>query len=143
MRILRETPEFEPAEVVFAEEVIDCYLHDPIGSGYYILVAEIGSSLVGYICYGTIPLTTGTWDIYWIAVAPKEQAKGLGKALLSSAEDNIKDNEGRLTLIETSSKPWYEKTRRFNQSRGYELVCRIADFYAIGDDKLIFQKRLM
>ncbi len=142
LKILKNTPEFEPAEVVVAQEVIDSYLEDPVGSGYHILVAEIGSSPVGYICYGPAPLTEGTWDIYWMAVDPKEQARGLGKTLLLSAESNIKDNQGRLILIETSSKPAYEKTRRFHKSRGYDLICRIPDFYAPGDDKLLFQKRL-
>ncbi len=142
LKILQNTPEFEPDEVVIAEEVIDSYLEDLAGSGYHILVAEIGSSPVGYICYGPAPLTKGTWDIYWMAVDPKEQSRGLGKVLLLSAENNIKDNHGYLILIETSSKPGYEKTRRFHQSRGYNLICRISDFYAPGDDKLIFQKRL-
>ena len=142
LKILKNTPEFEPDEVVIAEEVIDSYLHDPAGSGYHILVAEIGSFPVGYVCYGATPLTKGTWDIYWMAIDPKEQARGIGKTLLLSAENNIKDNQGRLILIETSSKPIYEKARRFHKSRGYKLICRISDFYAPGDDKLIFQKRL-
>lgn len=142
LQILKNTPEFEPDEVVIAEEVIDCYLQDPTGSGYHILMAEIGSSPVGYICYGTVPLTRGTWDIYWVAVEPKEQAKGLGKTLLLSAETDIKNSEGKLVIIETSAKPEYEKTRRFYKARGYQLVCRIADFYAPGDDKIIFQKRI-
>jgi GNAT superfamily N-acetyltransferase len=142
LRILKNTPEFEPAEVVIAEEVIDCYLQDPAGSGYDILVAKVGQSRIGYICYGNAPLTKGTWDIYWIAVSPGEQRKGIGKVLLSTAEENIRSKRGRLVLIETSSKPEYEKTRLFYQSQGYQAICCVADFYAPGDDKLIFQKRL-
>lgn len=142
MEFLRATPEFKPAEVDVAEEVLDAYLRDPSGSGYQVLVAEVGASVVGYICYGPAPLTEGTWDIYWIAVAPKEQGRGIGKALLALAEAKIKGARGRLALIETSSKPEYERTRRFHRSQGYEMACRIADFYAPGDDKLILQKLL-
>jgi ribosomal protein S18 acetylase RimI-like enzyme len=142
MRILRSTPEFKPAEVVIAEEVIDSYLDDPSGSGYYVLVAEIGPSVVGYVCYGPTPLTEGTWDMYWLAVAPKEQGRGIGKALSAIAEGNIREAQGRIVLIETSSTPEYERTRGFHHSQGYEVACRIGDFYAPGDDKLVFQKRL-
>jgi ribosomal protein S18 acetylase RimI-like enzyme len=142
IRTLRDIPEFTPAEVNIAEEVIDSYLRDSTRSGYYVFVAEVGSSIAGYICYGPTPLTEGTWDIYWLAVAPEQQSQGIGKALLASAEGNIKETKGRMTLIETSSKPEYEATRRFHQAQGYELACRIADFYAPGDDKLVFQKRL-
>jgi len=142
MRILQQVPEFEPEEVVVAEELIDCYLQDSVASGYLILVAESDSMLAGYVCYGNTPLTKGTWDIYWMAVDPSKQSKGIGKALLSSAEEDIASRKGRLIIIETSSKPMYEKTRQFHRARGYERIGRIADFYAPGDDKLIYQKRL-
>ena len=142
MQILRATPEFKPDEVVVAEEILDSYLSDPSGSGYHVLVAEVGSSVAGYICYGSTPLTEGTWDMYWLAVAANEQRRGIGRALLALAEGKIKEAQGRLAIIETSSKPEYEKTRRFHYSQGYQVVGRISDFYAPGDDKLIFQKRL-
>jgi ribosomal protein S18 acetylase RimI-like enzyme len=142
MKILQNTPEFKPSEVVVAEEVIDSYLRDPQGSGYYILVAEVASSVVGYICYGPTPLTDGTWDIYWIAVSAEKQRKGTGGALIAHAEDKIREAQGRLIIIETSSQPKYEKTRRFYLSHGYEVIGRVSDFYAPDDDKLILQKRL-
>lgn len=142
MKILQNTPEFKPSEVVVAEEVIDSYLNDPHGSGYHISVAEDGSVVVGYICYGPTPLTECTWDIYWIAVSAEMQGRGIGGALMAHAEDKIREAWGRLIVIETSSKPEYEKTRRFHLSHSYEVVGRIPDFYAPGDDKLILQKRL-
>ncbi|MGB5925918.1 MAG: GNAT family N-acetyltransferase [Dehalococcoidia bacterium] len=125
-----------------AEELIDCYLDDPSGSGYHILVAEVDSTVEGYICYGPTPLTEGTWDIYWVAVSREKQGQGIGSALMRSAEKEILKAEGRLSIIETSSTPAYEKTRNFHLSHGYEIIARIPDFYVPGDDKLIMQKRL-
>jgi ribosomal protein S18 acetylase RimI-like enzyme len=142
MSILRNIPEFKPSEVVVAEELIDSYLHDPEDSGYHVLVAVADSSVAGYVCHGPTPLTEGTWDVYWLAVAPEKQGRGIGSALLKSAEDDIKKAQGRLAVIETSSLPSYEKTRRFHLSHGYEVVCHVPDFYAPGDDKLIMLKRL-
>jgi ribosomal protein S18 acetylase RimI-like enzyme len=142
IQMLRNMPEFKSTEVVVAEEVLDDYLHDSVRSGYHVYVAEIDSSVVGYICYGPTPLTEGTWDIYWLAVAPNQQSKGIGKSLLASAEGKIKEAMGKMAVIETSSKPEYEASRRFYRAQGYELVCRIEDFYAAGDNKLILLKRL-
>ena len=142
MRILGTTPEFKPSDVVVAEEVIDSFLCDPAGSGYHILIAEVDKTVAGYIGYGPTPLTEGTWDIYWIAVAVEKQSQGIGSALLQSAEGKIKEAQGRLVIIETSSTPEYEKTRRFHLGHGYELIARLPDFYAPGDDKLLLQKRL-
>jgi ribosomal protein S18 acetylase RimI-like enzyme len=140
LRILRDTPEFKPMEVVVAEEVIDSYLGDPVESGYHIIVAGIGRRVVGYLAYGPTPLTEGTWDLYWAAVAREEQGHGIGRALFSHAEGGIEKAGGRLAVIETSSKPEYARTRRFHRRIGYSLACRVKDFYAPGDDKLIFLK---
>jgi ribosomal protein S18 acetylase RimI-like enzyme len=141
-KILHDTPEFKPFEVAVAEELIDSYLDDPSCSGYRILVAEADSTVEGYICYGPTPLTEGTWDIYWVAVSREKQGQGMGSALIRSAEKEILKAEGRLSIIETSSTPAYEKTRTFHLSHGYQIIARIPDFYAPNDDKLIMQKRL-
>ncbi len=142
MALLRGLPEFKPAEVVVAEEVIDSYLAGPAGSGYHVLAAEDGAAIKGYICYGPTPLTDGTWDVYWIAVAAGEQGRGVGGALMAYAEDRIREAKGRLVIIETSSQESYEKTRRFYTKHGYQVIARLPDFYAPGDDKVILQKRL-
>jgi ribosomal protein S18 acetylase RimI-like enzyme len=142
LQMLRNMPEFKPAEIAVAEEVLDTYQHDPIKSGYYVFIAEIDSHAAGYVCCGPTPLTETTWDIYWLAVAPNQQSQGIGKSLLSFAEGIIKEKHGKMTIIETSSKPEYRTTRRFYRRQGYKPACRIADFYASGDDKLIFIKRL-
>jgi ribosomal protein S18 acetylase RimI-like enzyme len=142
IRMLRNTPEFKPFEVVVAEEVIDSYLSDPHASGYFILIAEAEGTIAGYICYGETPLTVGTWDIYWVAVDSQKRRRGIGEALSETAEVAIKKAGGRLAIIETSSTPLYENTRRFYQRRGYETIARIPDFYLPGDDKLILRKKL-
>lgn len=142
MKILQNTPEFKPSEVMVAEEVIDSYLRNPGGSGYYVLVADDASSVVGYICYGPAPLTDGTWDLYWQTVEQEKRGQGIGSALMEAAEREISRAKGRLAIIETSSTTAYEKTIRFHLGNGYEEIARIPDFYAPGDDKLTLQKRL-
>ncbi len=142
MRILKATPEFKPSEVVIAEELLDSYLNSPTDSGYYVLVADIDSAVAGYVCYGPTPLTEATWDIYWMAVEPELKGRGIGNALLSAAEEQIRVSHGRLAIIETSGTPQYEKTRHFYFARGWEKVCQIADFCAPGDDQVLCIKRL-
>jgi GNAT superfamily N-acetyltransferase len=142
MRILRNTPEFKSSEVMVAEELIDSCLDSPTASGYHILIAESGPHLVGYACYGPTPLTEGTWDIYWMAVAREKRGQGVGGALLKAAEEEIGEAQGRLAIIETSSIASYENTRRFYLGHGYEAIAFLPDFYAPGDGKVILQKRI-
>ena len=140
--ILKHTPEFKPYEVTIALEVIDSYLTDPQGSGYHIVVAGEDGVIGGYICYGPTPCTADTWDFYWEAVRKEKRGRGIGSALSRAAEAAVKKARGRLIMIETSSTPAYENTRRFHRHNGYEEVARVPDFYSPGDDKLILCKRL-
>jgi ribosomal protein S18 acetylase RimI-like enzyme len=50
--------------------------------------------------------------------------------------------DARLLLIETSSQPRYEPTRGFYERHGYREVARVPEFYAVGDDRVIFAKRI-
>lgn len=143
MRILRATPEFKPSEVTVAEEVIDCYLKDPVKSGYHILVAEDGKEVTGYISYGPTPLTESTWDMYWEAVSREKRGQGIGKTLMAAAEAEITRAGGKQALIETSGQASYEDTMRFHLGNGYQEVARVPDFYAPGDAKIILRKLML
>ena len=142
LKILKNTPEFRASETVIAEELIDCCLREGEKSGYCILVAEDNGEVLGYVCYGCTPLTENTWDVYWEAVSRKRRGQGIGGKLLKAAEKEIRKAKGRLALIETSSTPAYERTRRFYHRCGYEEIARVPDFYEPGDDKIILRKRL-
>jgi ribosomal protein S18 acetylase RimI-like enzyme len=136
-RILRATGAFDPAEVDVALELVDA----PSDVGYRFVVADQGGEVAGYACFGATPCTVGTWDLYWIAVDPARQSRGLGRALLGAVEDAVRREGGRLLVIETASKPSYAATRAFYDRCGLELAARVKDFYARGDDKLIYCRR--
>jgi len=97
---------------------------------------------LGYACFGPHPLTQGTYDLYWIAVDPVAQGHGIGHALLARVEAEVQARGGRLLLIETSSTPAYASARRLYETSGYRCEAIIHDFYAPGDDLLIFSKDL-
>ena len=81
--------------------------------------------------------------LYWIAVSRETQAKGVGTKLLKHVEQAAHQAGARLLVIETSSLPHYELTRRFYLKHSYEQDATIRDFYADGDDMVVFRKRLI
>ncbi len=142
MDIIRETGFFTADEVQVAEELIDIYLNDPKQKDYRVVVVEDPSGrTVGYLTWGPTPMTDGTYDIYWMAVAPSTQGRGYGKLLLGTIEAEIGSAGGRLIVIETSSQPKYHPTREFYLRLGYKEVARIPDFYRVGDDRIIYIKK--
>jgi ribosomal protein S18 acetylase RimI-like enzyme len=142
IKILENTPEFKTSEIAVAKEVLDSCLRDNKNSGYFIFVAEYNNEVIGFICYGPAPLTNGTWDIYWEAVARGKRGLGIGSSLIKAAEKDIRKSAGRLSLIETSSTSAYRATRQFYERHGYHEIARVPDFYEPGDDKIIMHKRL-
>ncbi len=134
---------FRPDEVAVAVELVEERLEKGAASGYYFCFADnADGSLAGYVCYGPIPCTIGSYDLYWIAVANQLQGRGLGKALMRKAETAAKAGGGRKMYVETSGKAQYRATREFYASCGYEVAARFEDFYDLGDDKLVFLKNL-
>lgn len=95
------------------------------------------------LCYA-VPeeLTDGTWNMLALAVRPDLQGKRLGAALVNAAEQHLKEKGQRILIVDTSGTDDFALTRKFYAQNGYEEEARIRDFWAVGDDKVIFRKAL-
>ena len=103
---------------------------------------EGNERLLGYACFGATPATDGTYDLYWLAVDPAAQGRGVGTALVRAVERKLLDRGARLLVVETSSRPDYAGTRRFYARSGYTEAARVRDFYAPADDRIVLTTRL-
>ena len=143
LRLLRDTGMFTEAEIAVAEEQLDIVLTQPAQKDYdIVVVTDAAGGVAGFLSWGPTPLTEGTYDLYWMAVAPDRQGQGLGKALVLWLEDRVRAARGRLIIIETSSQPKYHPTRAFYLGLGYKEAARIPDFYKPGDARVIYAKEL-
>jgi D-alanine-D-alanine ligase len=130
---------FRADEIAVALEVFDAGV---AGSpDYFALGAEHDGRLAGWICWGPTPCTLGTFDLYWMAVDPALHGAGVGTALLHAMEARLA-GVARLVVVETAGRPDYAPTRAFYEARGYRAVSRIPDFYALGDDQVVYVKSL-
>ncbi|MCX6161059.1 MAG: GNAT family N-acetyltransferase [Ignavibacteriae bacterium] len=140
--ILVETNNFTDGEINVAMELVDIYIGDKEQKDYEIFVDAEDEVIKGYVCVGPRPLTAGTYDLYWIAVNPSVQSKGIGSGLISYIENYLIQKKVRLILIETSGKLSYEKERKFYEKNKYDKLVEIKDFYDIGDSLVIYGKYL-
>lgn len=142
LAFIEATGFFRPNEVAIAGGVLDSALGAGHGGHYQSFTATVDARPVGWVCYGPTPCTAGTFDIYWIAVAPERQRHGIGRMLIAFVEHLITEQGGRLAVVETAGKDIYGPTRAFYVRCGYEPVARLHDFYDAGDDKIVLVKRL-
>jgi ribosomal protein S18 acetylase RimI-like enzyme len=131
---------FRPMEIQALREVLDDYHATNRGHGHLSVTEEEAGSVRGFAYYAPAAMTDRTWYLYWIAVRKDLQAQGVGSALLRHAEEDIRSRRGRLLLVETSSQPHYELTRRFYLKHGYERHAVLRGYYAAEDDMVIFRK---
>jgi len=131
---------FRPDEVDIAVELVEERLGKGESSGYFFVFAEVAGNVAGYVCYGPVPCTIGSFDLYWIAVDPRWQGRGIGQALMVAAESEIRTAGGRHIYIDTSGRPQYEPTRAFYKRCDYEVAVTLRDFYNVGDDKVLWRK---
>jgi ribosomal protein S18 acetylase RimI-like enzyme len=137
--LLNESPAFNAEEVRVAIAMLDP------ADGYDVFVAEVEGVICGYTCIGPTPFTVSTWHLYWIAVHPHAQHRGVGRALQLHVEEYVRGRNGpecheRRLVVETSGRPDYEGSRRFYEASGYRVAGRIPDYYKPGDDCLFYCK---
>ncbi len=143
--LVKETGFFSKSEELIALELVEETLAIGKKAGYEFVFADLPDSpgsLLGYTCYGPIPDTESSFDLYWIAVSPREQRTGLGSKLLRESERLALQQGARRMFVDTSGREQYTPTRKFYERMGYRIEARLVDFYAPGDDKVIYARTL-
>lgn len=143
-RLVEQTGVFSAEEIdVAAELVAEAAAKGEKESGYSFVFAEEDGALLGYACFGRIPLTESSYDLYWLAVDNGRRKKGIAAHITALCEDRIKKEGGTQVYAETSSREDYTPARSFYLKAGYEECARQKDFYRKGDDKVTYVKFLL
>jgi ribosomal protein S18 acetylase RimI-like enzyme len=129
---------------LFPSDMLDDMTRDYLavsdGPDIWLTVDLEGPAGVAYVAPER--MTDGAWNLYLIAIDPGHQGRGHGSAVLRHVEGMLAARGARILLVETSGLPAFAATRAFYGANGYDAEGRIRDFYAAGDDKLIFRRAL-
>jgi len=131
--------ELFPSEML--PDMVRGFLSDDESSDIWLTCEENGAP-VGF-CYA-VPeaLTDGAWNMLAIAVLPTKQGAGCGGAITKHLEAELKERGQRILIADTSGADDFAQTRAFYRKNGYTEEARIRDFWAAGDDKIVFWKSL-
>lgn len=133
---------FSEEEIEIAIQLAEEKMDQKEASSYRFLFAEDDHRVLGYTCYGLVPATSFSYDIYWIVVANDFKGQGLGKLLMAETEKLIGSSGGRQIYAETSSRDQYNPTHKFYESCGYRQEAFLKNFYSECDGKIIYAKVL-
>ncbi len=139
-KIVEATGFFSGDETEMAVELVDECLARGTASGYHFVFAELEGEVIGYSCYGPVPATRYSYDIYWMAVHPDYQRRGIGRKLIAMNESLVRRAGGRRIYMDTSARAQYGPTRLLYEAEGYQQAACLPDYYAPGDSKITYVK---
>jgi ribosomal protein S18 acetylase RimI-like enzyme len=141
-RLVAETGVFSETEIGWAVEVVEAALGQGEAAGYHFLFADGPSDLEGFTCFGPIEGTANRFDLYWIAVSPTAQGKGLGRDLLRQSMTAARRLGATHLFIDTSTRADYAAAHALYEAQGFTRMGTLADYYADGDGKALFGRKL-
>ena len=140
--LVARTGVFNAEEISIARELAAEALTRGSLSGYEFMIVDGADGIEAYTCFGPIPGSDRRYELYWIAVDPRAQRKGLARALLTATEKEALGMGAVRLYAETSGLPAYAPAHAFYSRMGYRLCATVEDYHADGDALVIFEKKL-
>lgn len=139
LKLVLDGTELFPSEML--PDMVGGYLSGEDSDAVW-LTCEADGTAIGF-CYATPEaLTEGTWNMLAIAVLPARQGRGAGGAIVERLESDLRNAGHRVLIADTSGVEEFADTRKFYLKNGYTEEARIRDFWAAGDDKVVYWKSL-
>jgi len=122
------------------EMIFDFFTNDQSQDIWFTFVENNTPHAIGYC----VPeeFTNGTYNLLAIGVSSEYQRSGIATEMMRYIENLIKQKEGRLLIVETSSDEAQMRARNFYNKMGYKQMAVIEDFWNDGEDKIVFWKKL-
>jgi len=139
IRSIVDEAQLFPPEIL--DSMIEPFFTDSEASGKWCVFDDEKLGVVGVAYCRPEPLTDGTWNLLAIGLRQHVRGGGIGAQLISHIVGML--SNARLLIVETSSADQYVGTCRFYLSCGFERVARVPQYWAEGEDKIIFSKALL
>ncbi|MGF1484098.1 MAG: GNAT family N-acetyltransferase [Opitutales bacterium] len=141
MKLSEETGLFPSEHLESLREMLNEFFEAGDGQRRFWLTDD-SAGAVGVVYCEPEVMTSGTWNLRLIAVAPPLQGKGRGGRLLEHVEEHLRTKNARLLIVDTSGTDEFASVRSFYTKHGYKEESRIRNFFEEGDDKVTFTKQL-
>jgi ribosomal protein S18 acetylase RimI-like enzyme len=140
-----DTKMFDADSADFVDDVLAGILDGTLHDHHFVVSEGPDGTVIGAAYYAPEPFSDRMWNLYFIAVHPRQQGTGIGGALIDHVECRLREagpDSAQVLIVETSSTDQYARTRQFYPNRGYVEEARIRRFYGPDDDKVVFWKAL-
>lgn len=99
-----------------------------------VAVAVVDGEMAGWVSW-RIHEEDSMGEVYVLTVAPEFQRRGVGRALLDHAHDQVRRAGMRMVMVETGGDPGHAPARAAYESAGYERWPVARYFWQLSDDE--------
>jgi ribosomal protein S18 acetylase RimI-like enzyme len=139
LSIVKESGQFDADGLAYVQDTLAQHL---AGHGEDIWLTADDGEPVGVAYCTPEPVASGTWNLLMLWTRSDRHGKGHGASLVQQIEHELKSRAARLLVVETSGLPEFAPARSFYAKCGFVHEASIKNFFAAGDDKLVFTKPL-
>jgi ribosomal protein S18 acetylase RimI-like enzyme len=139
LAIVERSDQFDANGLAHVKETLVNYLEGKSEDLWF--TADDGEP-VGVAYCAPEPVTDGTWNLLMLWTRHDRHGQGHGSALVSHVEKILIERGVRLLIVETSGSAAFETARAFYDRCGFTQEARIQNFFAAGDDKIVYTKPL-
>ncbi len=131
--------QFGENALVHVKETLSSYLAGQSDDFWF--TADDGEP-VGVAYCAPEAVTDVTWNLLILWSKFDRHGRDFGSALVGHVEKALVKRGTRLLIVETFGLPDFKTTRAFYSKCGFTQEARIRNFFAAGDDKIVYTKLL-
>lgn len=139
LAIIEGSGQFDAEAMAHVRSTLERHLADPQNEIW--LTADDGEPVGVAYCVPEA-VANGTWNLLMLWTRADRHGAGHGTALVARVEAELNARGARLLVVETSGLPAFAGARAFYVKTGFFHEATIRNFFAAGDDKLVFTKAL-
>lgn len=106
------------------------------------LLVEMEGKTIAYACFGKIPTTESSYELYWLSTHNEYRGCGVGRLLMRQLIDKISQSGGTKLFVKTDGTEQYLPTRRFYESCGFMQEACLKGYYGDKDDCCIYSYKI-
>ncbi len=139
--IVEDTGMFSDDELIFMRGMVEADLRDADEKRRWIVARQDGD-VVGCACLSPETFQPDVLNLLFLGVARQRRRAGIASALVARAAALAAADGARVLIVETSSDEAFGPARALYRTLGFCIDGRIRDYYAPGEDKVIFRRSL-
>jgi ribosomal protein S18 acetylase RimI-like enzyme len=117
-------------------------LNNLLGDHRWIVATNGENEVVGAAYFAPEQVSHSLWNTYFLSVNEDLHRQGIGRHIMTHIEELARSNDINTLIVETSSLESFSRARSFYLALGYVREAEIRDYYAPGENKIVFWKSL-